>query len=67
MQDRKGHYLRYAIDPTKIHSELGWLPRTKVQEGIRRTIEWYLDHRSWWEDILSGAYRDCYDRLYAGR
>lgn len=65
--DRKGHDLRYAIDPAFIHSELGWLPRTKFQEGIRRTIEWYLDHRSWWEDILSGAYRDCYDRLYAGR
>lgn len=65
--DRKGHDLRYAIDPAFIHSELGWLPRTKFQEGIRRTIEWYLDHRSWWEDILSGTYRDCYDRLYAGR
>ena len=65
--DRKGHDLRYAIDPAFIHSELGWLPRTRFQEGIRRTIEWYLDHRSWWEDILSGAYRDCYDRLYAGR
>lgn len=65
--DRKGHDMRYAIDPAFIHSELGWLPRTRFQEGIQRTIEWYLDHRSWWQDILSGAYRGCYDRLYGGR
>lgn len=55
--DRKGHDMRYAIDPTKIHSELGWLPETMFTEGIKKTIQWYLDHTEWWEDILSGAYQ----------
>jgi len=57
--DRKGHDQRYAIDPAKIHRELGWLPETKFADGIQKTIRWYLDNRSWWEDILSGAYRGC--------
>ena len=61
--DRKGHDLRYAIDPTKIHTELGWLPETKFADGIGQTIDWYLAHRSWWEEILSGAYRTGYERL----
>lgn len=56
--DRKGHDQRYAIDPAKIHRELGWLPETKFADGIQRTIRWYLENRSWWEDILSGSYRD---------
>ncbi|MBE6908325.1 MAG: dTDP-glucose 4,6-dehydratase [Ruminococcaceae bacterium] len=55
--DRKGHDLRYAIDPTKISQELGWLPKTMFKDGIQKTIRWYLEHRSWWEDIISGAYR----------
>lgn len=50
--DRKGHDMRYAIDPTKIHNELGWLPQTKFADGIKKTIRWYLDNREWWEDIL---------------
>lgn len=50
--DRKGHDMRYAIDPTKIHSELGWLPETKFADGIRKTIKWYLENRSWWENII---------------
>lgn len=54
--DRKGHDMRYAIDPQKIHSELGWLPETKFENGIKETIKWYLDNREWWEDILSGKY-----------
>ncbi len=54
--DRKGHDMRYAIDPTKIHGELGWLPETKFADGIEKTIRWYLDNRSWWERILSGEY-----------
>ena len=53
--DRKGHDLRYAIDPTKIHTELGWLPETKFADGIKKTIQWYLDNRSWWEEIISGG------------
>lgn len=55
--DRKGHDLRYAIDPTKIHEELGWLPQTSFEAGIQKTIRWYLEHRDWWEPILTGAYR----------
>ena len=51
--DRKGHDLRYAIDPTKIHNELGWLPETKLEDGIKETIRWYLDNRKWWEMIIS--------------
>lgn len=51
--DRKGHDMRYAIDPDKIHSELGWLPETNFADGIKKTIKWYLDNRSWWEDIIS--------------
>lgn len=50
--DRKGHDLRYAIDPTKIHNELGWLPETKFEDGIKETIRWYLDNRKWWEMII---------------
>ncbi len=55
--DRKGHDLRYAIDPTKITTELGWTPETKFADGIDKTINWYLTHRQWWEDILSGDYQ----------
>ena len=51
--DRKGHDLRYAIDPTKITTELGWAPETKFADGIDKTINWYLTHKDWWEDILS--------------
>ena len=50
--DRKGHDMRYAIDPTKIHNELGWLPETKFEDGIKKTIQWYLDNKKWWQDIL---------------
>lgn len=64
IQDRKGHDLRYAIDPTKIHTELGWLPETKFEDGIKKTIQWYLDNREWWEEILSGEYQNYYDRMY---
>lgn len=65
--DRKGHDRRYAIDPTKIHSELGWLPATPFAQGIEKTIDWYLTHRDWWEAILNGEYRDYYDKMYGGR
>lgn len=54
VEDRKGHDLRYAINPTKIHSELGWLPETKFEDGIKKTIKWYLDNRKWWETIING-------------
>ena len=55
--DRAGHDLRYAIDPTKIHNELGWLPETKFEQGIKKTIQWYLDNKPWWENIINGEYR----------
>jgi len=55
--DRKGHDMRYAIDPTKIHDELGWLPETKFEDGLKKTIGWYLENRGWWEEIVSGAYQ----------
>ncbi len=65
--DRPGHDLRYAIDPGKIHAELGWLPQTPFEEGIRKTIAWYLDHRPWWEQILAGDYQDYYETMYGSR
>ena len=65
--DRKGHDLRYAMDPAKMHAELGWEPETPFQEGIRRTIAWYLDNRAWWEEIVSGEYRLYYERMYGNR
>lgn len=65
--DRRGHDRRYAIDPTKIHSELGWLPATPFAQGIEKTIDWYLTHRDWWEAILNGEYRDYYAKMYGGR
>ena len=67
VSDRKGHDMRYAIDPTKIHDELGWLPETKFADGIKKTIDWYLDNREWWETIVSGEYRNYYEKLYGGR
>jgi dTDP-glucose 4,6-dehydratase len=65
--DRKGHDLRYAIDPTKIHNELGWLPETKFADGIQKTIKWYLENRSWWEEIISGEYQNYYQKMYGDR
>lgn len=56
--DRKGHDMRYAIDSTKIHNELGWLPETKFVDGIKKTIKWYLDNKEWWETIISGEYQN---------
>lgn len=67
VKDRPGHDRRYAIDPTKIHSELGWLPRTPFDEGIKRTIRWYLDNEKWWKDILAGDYQNYYERMYGNR
>ncbi|MBQ7255606.1 MAG: dTDP-glucose 4,6-dehydratase [Oscillospiraceae bacterium] len=65
--DRKGHDLRYAIDPEKIHKELGWLPETKFEDGIQRTIDWYLANRPWWEEIISGEYQNYYETMYGNR
>ena len=65
--DRKGHDLRYAIDPAKIKDELGWKPSTCFHDGIKKTIRWYLDNRSWWEEIISGEYQGYYQRMYGDR
>lgn len=58
VKDRPGHDMRYAIDPTKIHNELGWEPETLFNEGIQKTIDWYLNNREWWQKILSGEYKN---------
>ena len=65
--DRKGHDMRYAIDPTFIHDKLGWLPETKFADGIQKTIDWYLNHKEWWQEIISGEYQSYYERMYANR
>ena len=65
--DRKGHDMRYAIDPAFIHRELGWLPQTRFEDGIRKTIQWYLDNRPWWENIVNGEYQTYYERMYKDR
>ena len=65
--DRKGHDMRYAIDPAFIHNELGWLPSTKFEDGIQKTIQWYLDNRAWWEEIVSGEYQNYYEQMYGNR
>ena len=67
VKDRPGHDRRYAIDPTKIHSELGWLPATPFDEGIKKTIRWYLDNEKWWKDILAGDYQNYYEKMYGNR
>lgn len=67
VKDRPGHDRRYAIDPAKIHRELGWLPQTGFDDGIRKTAEWYLQNRAWWEHIRSGDYQDYYEKQYGVR
>ena len=65
--DRDGHDMRYAIDPTKIHNELGWFPETNFIDGITKTIKWYLENKKWWQDIIVGEYKDYYKRMYTER
>ena len=65
--DRPGHDRRYAIDPTKIHKELGWLPETKFEDGIKQTVQWYLDNKPWWEHIINGEYQNYYKKMYGDR
>uniref|UniRef100_UPI00242AC4A4 GDP-mannose 4,6-dehydratase n=1 Tax=Mitsuokella multacida TaxID=52226 RepID=UPI00242AC4A4 len=63
--DRKGHDRRYAIDPTKIHTELGWEPETKFEDGIKKTVKWYLEHKAWWQHIIDGDYQHYYEEMYS--
>ncbi|MBQ9365177.1 MAG: dTDP-glucose 4,6-dehydratase [Schwartzia sp.] len=65
--DRKGHDRRYAIDPTKIKNELGWSPKINFDDGIKKTINWYLTHKEWWEHIISGDYQEYYKTMYGNR
>jgi len=67
VKDRAGHDRRYAIDAGKIRRELGWQPTVTFEEGLRRTIEWYLNNRTWMAEIVDGRYRDYYARMYDGR
>ena len=62
--DRPGHDMRYAIDPTKIKNELNWEPETSFNEGIKKTIKWYLNNTSWWENIINGEYKNYYKKMY---
>ena len=65
--DRPGHDMRYAIDPKKIHRELGWLPQIKFADGIKETIRWYVENQQWWKDILAGDYQSYYEKMYGNR
>lgn len=67
VKDRPGHDRRYAIDPAKIHCELGWMPQTSFAEGIKKTIKWYLDNEDWWQRIISGEYQNYYTKMYGDR
>ena len=65
--DRPGHDRRYAIDPTKIETELGWKPKYNFDTGIQQTIQWYLDNQEWWKNILSGEYSQYFEKMYGDR
>ena len=67
VKDRPGHDRRYAIDAEKIKKELGWEPRIKFEDGIKQTINWYLENRSWWQRIKSGDYQHYYEKMYGNR
>ncbi|MDR3269380.1 MAG: dTDP-glucose 4,6-dehydratase [Tannerella sp.] len=67
VKDRLGHDRRYAIDPAKITQELGWTPETCFEDGIAKTVGWYLEHQDWVEEITRGDYVNYYERMYAGR
>ncbi len=67
VQDRAGHDWRYAIDSTKLKNELGWKPETSFEQGLRKTVQWYLNNREWLENVTSGKYREYYDKMYKNR
>lgn len=67
VKDRPGHDMRYAIDPTKIKNELGWYPETTFEEGIKKTVEWYLENKPWWENIINGEYKNYYKKMYGNK
>lgn len=65
--DRQGHDLRYAIDSSKLKEELGWMPSLQFEEGLERTVHWYLEHQDWLDEVTSGTYQDYYKQMYEGR
>jgi dTDP-glucose 4,6-dehydratase len=65
--DRKGHDLRYAIDSRKLQRELGWEPQFQFEEGLEKTVRWYLDNQDWLDNVTSGDYQAYYERMYKGR
>ncbi len=67
VEDRKGHDRRYGIDPEKIKKDLGWYPETCFEDGIKLTIQWYLDHMDWMKNVTSGEYQKYYQKMYAGK
>lgn len=67
VEDRLGHDRRYAIDPTKLQSELGWEPIYNFETGLKDTVQWYLDNKSWWKNIISGDYQNYYDTQYTSK
>lgn len=67
VEDRLGHDRRYAIDPTKLQTELGWEPKYTFETGLKETVQWYLDNQSWWENIISGDYQNYYTEQYGGK
>jgi dTDP-glucose 4,6-dehydratase len=67
VKDRLGHDRRYAMRADKVRDRLGFVPEWDFERGLPETIRWYQEHRTWWERIKSGAFRDYYDRMYAGR
>ena len=67
VEDRKGHDRRYGIDPAKIKNELGWYPETSFEDGIKKTIQWYLDNREWMENVTSGDYQKYYETMYGDK
>jgi dTDP-glucose 4,6-dehydratase len=62
--DRAGHDLRYAIDSTKLKNELGWEPSLQFEEGIEKTVKWYLDNKEWMDNVISGDYQEYYKKMY---
>jgi dTDP-glucose 4,6-dehydratase len=65
--DRAGHDFRYAIDSTKLMTELGWLPSVTFEQGLSKTIDWYLNNKTWLEHVTSGTYQSYYQSMYASR